>query len=281
LELEITRSGPLVVASGMDALAPAALALTVTFDAVATLGLVLMSYDGPFMRAMLPMTPDPRINLASQLADLLAASVIRGGCALLPMLGYSAALSPFGLSLYAFISAGMTAWMATKSYLAYQLSEGHLLFIESTGVTIHVPMVIAAEGLGIFMSWFVFTLVWLNRHVMKQPAAADPTTLALAYTNGQLQHQRAAVANWLASSDLEAPADEDADSLMEPLIQQDQHDAVAVEAAAAAAAADAIRGKLSVCRDGDADETASFVTAMSRTVTNASSVTLEPCGQSP
>ena len=266
----------------MDALAPAALALTVTFDAVATLGLVLMSYDGPFLRAMLPMTSDPRINLASQLADVLAASVIRGGCALLPMLGYSAALSPFGLSLYALISAAMTAWMATKAFLAYQLSEGHLLFVKSTGVTVHVPMVIAAEGLGIFMSWFVFTLVWLNRHVMKQPAAADSATFALAYSNSQLHHQRAAVASWLASSDLEAPADEDAQSLLEPLIDQDQPSAVAVApAGAAAAAADDRRSKLPICRDSSTDDAASFVTAMSRTMTNASSVSVEPCGQSP
>lgn len=49
----------------MDAIAPAALALSVSLDAVANLGLALMSYEGPFVRAMLPMTPDVRLNIAA------------------------------------------------------------------------------------------------------------------------------------------------------------------------------------------------------------------------
>lgn len=49
----------------MEAIAPAALALSVSLDAVASLGLVIMSYQGPFVKAMLPMTDDVRLNIAA------------------------------------------------------------------------------------------------------------------------------------------------------------------------------------------------------------------------
>jgi hypothetical protein len=49
----------------MEAIAPVALALSVSLDAVASLGLVLMSYTGPFVKAMLPMTDNVRLNIAA------------------------------------------------------------------------------------------------------------------------------------------------------------------------------------------------------------------------
>jgi hypothetical protein len=49
----------------MEAIAPAALALSVSLDAVASLGLVILSYQGPFVKAMMPMTDDVRLNIAA------------------------------------------------------------------------------------------------------------------------------------------------------------------------------------------------------------------------
>lgn len=50
----------------MEAIAPAALALSVSLDAVASLSLVILSYQGgTFMKAMLPMTDDVRLNIAT------------------------------------------------------------------------------------------------------------------------------------------------------------------------------------------------------------------------
>lgn len=49
----------------MEAIAPVALALSVSLDAVASLGLVLMSYSGSFVKAMLPMTDNVRLNIAA------------------------------------------------------------------------------------------------------------------------------------------------------------------------------------------------------------------------
>jgi hypothetical protein len=56
----------------MEAVAPAALALTVGLDAAASLGLVLMSYEGPFAKAILPSTHDARLDIAAGGAMLLA-----------------------------------------------------------------------------------------------------------------------------------------------------------------------------------------------------------------
>lgn len=53
----------------MDAIAPAALALSVSLDAVASLGLVIMSYQGPLVQAMLPMTDNVRLNIAAGETD--------------------------------------------------------------------------------------------------------------------------------------------------------------------------------------------------------------------
>lgn len=49
----------------MEAIAPAALALSVSLDAVASLGMVLMSYEGAFVKAMLPLTDNVRLNIAA------------------------------------------------------------------------------------------------------------------------------------------------------------------------------------------------------------------------
>lgn len=47
------------------AIAPAVLALSVSLDAVSSLGLVLMSYSGPFVGAMLPLTDNVKLNIAA------------------------------------------------------------------------------------------------------------------------------------------------------------------------------------------------------------------------
>lgn len=52
----------------MEAAAPAALALCISLDAVSSLGLVLMSYQGPFVAAMLPLTENVRLNIAAGMA---------------------------------------------------------------------------------------------------------------------------------------------------------------------------------------------------------------------
>ncbi|KAF6251502.1 hypothetical protein COO60DRAFT_1559269 [Scenedesmus sp. NREL 46B-D3] len=155
----------------MDAVAPAALALSISFDAVATLGLVLMSYEGPLGRALLPMTGDPHTNIAAGLGDIVLLTVLRGCLVLLPLLGIPAALS----------------WLG--AVFACQLADGHRFLVAGTGVTYHVPTLIAAEVLGVFMTWFMFALVMINRTVMLQPAGSDP---AVALAHSVLQHQQLA-----------------------------------------------------------------------------------------
>lgn len=190
--------------SSMDALAPAALALSITFDAVATLGLVLMSYEGPLWRALLPMTGDPHTNIAAGLGDIVLLTVLRGCLVLLPLLGIPAALSWLGVSLTALAEAGMSAYLAVKAVFAYQLAHGRKFLVADTGVTYHVPTLIAAELLGVFMTWFMFALVWINRSVMLQPANSDPAVaLARSVLHQQQMQQRMAVASWVASQ--EAP----------------------------------------------------------------------------
>eukprot|EP00775_Hariotina_reticulata_P008169 gene8169-8360_t len=136
----------------MAAIAPAALALSVTFDAVATLGLVLLSYEGPFQKAMFPRTSEAHVNIAAGLGDILLLTVARGCLVMLPILGISAALSWVGIAVAALAEAAMTAWLAVKAAFLYQLATGRRFLVADTGVAVHVPTLLAAELLGIFMT---------------------------------------------------------------------------------------------------------------------------------
>jgi hypothetical protein len=212
----------------MDALAPAALALTVAFDVAATTGLVLMSYSGPFLRALLPMTHDVRLDIAAGLADIVAGSLIRSCCALVPLLGTSLLASTAGLAVSAVGSIAMTAWMSAKGFLAYQMSQDRLLVVADTGVTLHTPTLLAADLLAIFMSWFVFFLIWVNRNVMKQLLVTEAALQAQAASGWAYQHtplnqQFAAVMSWLDSSEWTEPAEEP-----EPVEEEDPEQALLV-----------------------------------------------------
>lgn len=207
--------------------------------AVATLGLVLMSYEGSLLRALFPMTDDMHTNIAAGLGDIVLLTVLRGCLVLLPLLGISAALSWVGVGFTAVLEAGMTAWLIVKATFAYQLAHGHRFLVAATGVTYHVPTLIAAELLGVFMTWFMFALVWINRSVMLQPAGGDPAVaLARSVLHQQQMQQRLAVASWVNS---QATPEATGPELTAPLL------------AGAGAAAGV----------GDDIETASFVTARS------------------
>lgn len=105
------------------------------------------------------MTGDPHTNIAAGLGDIVLLTVLRGCLVLLPLLGIPAALSWLGVSLTALAEAGMSAYLAVKAVFAYQLAHGRKFLVADTGVTYHVPTLIAAELLGVFMTWFMFALV--------------------------------------------------------------------------------------------------------------------------
>lgn len=186
----------------MDAIAPAALALSVTFDAVATLGMVLMSFQGPIIKAMFPMTGNMHINTAAGLGDIIMLALVRGCLVLLPMLGVAASLSWPGVAVTAVLDAAMTAWLTTKAVYVYQLADARQFQVVETGVTYHLPTLIASEVLGVFMCWFLLALVLVSRRVMLQPAANDPAA-AVALSHSQLRQRHMRVKEWVSSS--EAP----------------------------------------------------------------------------
>lgn len=183
----------------MDAIAPAALALSVTFDAVATLGMVLMSFEGPIIRAMFPMTANTHINIAAGLGDIVVLALVRGCLVMLPMLGVAASLSWLGVAFTAVVDAAMTAWLIVKAVYVYQLADARRFQVAETGVTYHVPTLLASEILGVFMCWFLFALVWVNRRVMLQPASHDPAS-AVALSRSQLQQRQMRVREWVSST---------------------------------------------------------------------------------
>lgn len=199
----------------MDAIAPAALALSVTFDAVATLGMVLMSFEGPIVRAMFPMTANPHLNIATGLGDVVLLTLVRGCLVLLPMLGIAASLSWVGVTITALAEAAMSAWLITKAVLMYQLADARRFQVAETGVTYHLPTVIAAEVLGVFMCWFLFVLVLVNRGVMRQPAANDPAA-AVALSRSQLRQQQLRTREWVSTT--AAPEAYEGPELAAPLL---------------------------------------------------------------
>jgi hypothetical protein len=105
------------------------------------------------------MTGDPHTNIAAGLGDILLLTFLRGCLVMLPLLGIPAALSWLGVGLTALTEAGMSAYLVTKAVFAYQLADGRKFLVADTGVTYHVPTLIAAELLGVFMTWFMFALV--------------------------------------------------------------------------------------------------------------------------
>eukprot|EP00877_Chromochloris_zofingiensis_P012323 jgi/Chrzof1/7344/Cz02g20120.t1 len=201
----------------MEATAPAALALSVTFDAVSTLGLVLMSFDGPFVHAMLLSTANKRLQIAASLGDLLALALARGTWAMLPLLGVRAALSQVGMATTALLDILMTAWLLLKALLAVQVSDGHEIVIPDACVTVHVPMLLAAEVLGVFMTWLLFALMWVNRAVIKPSGGSgNRRSISLPHSSSQVE-PLVAVEDWLSQTDTEAAGDGDKDLSM-PLL---------------------------------------------------------------
>lgn len=178
---------------------------------------------------------------------------------MLPVLGLSATL-PWLAAAIATV-AGMSGWLITKAVFAYQLADGKTLFVPETGVTLHLPTLIAAEVLGVFMSWFLLVLVWINRRVMQQPAAGDPIIALHTRTAAAMQQQRLAVQQWVSEQEPAGVGPE----LTAPLLGA---------AAGAAAAAAAEEGEAGVFGGvGGVVDAASFVSARSRQLSNASWVT--------
>ena len=240
----------------MEAAAPAALALCISLDAVSSLGLVLMSYQGPFVAAMLPLTANVRLNIAAGkanapsvappslprpctactlhfhqhmcvclppslllapctstntcagcldstaagLGDLLLLTLLRGCLVMLPLFGLSATL-PW-LAAAGTTVAALTGWLVTKAVLVSQLAAGDKSYlVEQTGVTLHLPTLLAAEVLGIAMAWFLLGLVYFNRRVIAQPAAGDPIIALHTRSAAALQEQRMAVQDWVSQQE--------------------------------------------------------------------------------
>lgn len=189
---------------------------------------------------------------AAGLGDLLLLTFLRGCLVMLPLLGLSATL-PW-LAAAVTIVAALTGWLVTKAVLLHQLAAGAKSFLVApTGVTLHLPTLLAAEILGIFMAWFLLALVWINRRVMQQPAAGDPIIALHTRSAAALQQQRMAVQEWVIQQEPAGVGPE----LTAPLL-------------AAAAAAEAGEAGPSGAGAGVA---VSFASAQSRQGSNASWVT--------
>jgi hypothetical protein len=197
---------------------------------------------------MFPQTNDLHVNIAAGLGDILLLTVVRGCLVIMPILGISAALSWAGIAVAALAEAAMTVWLAVKAAFLYQLASGRRFLVADTGVALHVPTLLAAELLSIFMSWFLFALVWVNRSVMRQPAAAD-SAVALARSAALQQlRQRMAVQQWVSNQE---PA-EVGPELTAPLLSPQSM-----------APAEGMCAVLTT-RDADVDDSDSFLSARSR-----------------
>lgn len=159
---------------------------------------------GPAESACSAVAAPPVLHLAylhphpTGLGDLLLLTLLRGCLVMLPLLGLSATL-PW-LAAAVTIVAALTGWLAAKVALLHQLAAGHRSFlVQETGVTLHLPTLLAAEALGVFMAWFLLALVWVNRRVMQQPAAGDPIMVLQSRTAAAMQQQRMAVEEWVVS----------------------------------------------------------------------------------
>jgi len=195
-----------------------------------------------------PPLPAAALHAPAGLGDLLLLTLLRGCLVMLPLLGLSATLPWLAAALTTV--AAMTGWLVTKAVLAYQFADGRTLLVQQTGVTIHIPTLVAAEVLGVFMAWFLLVLVWFNRRVMQQPAAGDPIVALHTRTAAAMQQQRLAVQQWVSQQEPAGVGPE----LTAPLL-------------GAAAAAEAGETGLA------GDDAASFASAHSRQLSNASWVT--------
>jgi hypothetical protein len=199
---------------------------------------------------------------ATGLGDLLVATLLRGCLVMLPMLGLSATL-PW-LAAATTVVAAMTGWLTAKAVLLYQLADGNVFQVQDTGVTLHLPIVLAAEVLGAFMAWFLLVLVWVNRRVMMQPAAGDPI-ISLTRTAAAMQQQRMAVQQWISQQEPAGEGPGEGPDLTAPLLD-------------GAAAAEAGQAGFVV-----EDDAASFLSARLRQLSNSSWTTAEssPGGTAP
>lgn len=190
-------------------------------------------------------------STAAGLGDLLLLTMLRGCLVMLPLFGLSATL-PW-LAAAGTTVAALTGWLVTKAVLVSQLAAGGKSYlVEQTGVTLHLPTLLAAEVLGITMAWFLLGLVYFNRRVIAQPAAGDPIIALHTRSAATLQEQRMAVQDWVSQQEPAGVGPE----LTAPLL------------AAAVVAAEA--GEAGPSGVGVA---ASFASAQSRQGSNASWVT--------
>lgn len=168
-----------------------------------------------------PFPPSP----CTGLGDVLLLTLLRGCVVMLPLLGLSATVPWLCAAVTAVV--GMSSYLAAKAALLYQLAPaGRTLVVQDTGVSLHVPTLVAAEVLGLFMGWFLLVLVWVNRAVIRQPAAADPIMALHSRTAAAVAQQRLAVREWVTTHQ---PIGELEADLSVPLLAQ----AAAAEAGAA------------------------------------------------
>jgi hypothetical protein len=148
-------------------------------------------------------------------------------------------------------------------------------------VTLLLPVLLAAEALGVLMGCFLVLLAWVFRKTLLQPAAGDPAIALQA----ALQQQRMAVQEWVlgaggaraaAGAGLEGAGDEAGGGLTLPLLEGSSGGEIdggragdgGGRAAAAFDAADAAAGAADAAEAGRAgvvgSDSASFVSARSR-----------------
>ena len=103
-------------------LAPLLIVSAVAIDAATTLGLTLLCYDGgAIWSALLPRGLNSTERLACALIDLLAALLIRGAIALLPLVDSPHFLARPGMVLSGLVNGAVTLVLAAKAALALQV----------------------------------------------------------------------------------------------------------------------------------------------------------------
>lgn len=137
-----------------DSAAPAALAFSMSADLVATLSLTLSCLqEGPLVDALLPRTPDPWLNAATSLFDLLLAALLRSIITLAQLAaGRRAATAP-GLAAASVAHALICSWLIFKAGLAVSFAGGGVGgYIRVDDVTLGVTSLICTEALGVLFS---------------------------------------------------------------------------------------------------------------------------------
>lgn len=177
----------------LDTLSPALLALTVTFDLGATLGLVLLAYEGPFSEALLPLHAPPMIAIAASLSDLLALVVFRSINSLLPLFGVNTVGSSLSMAFQTLCSGTIISWMLVKLIFAARAATGKLLEVEGTRVTMHLPLLLGAEVLAALVTVFEYYIL-----VMSRPALLSRHGMSPGLSN--VSSQRQFLEKWLQES---------------------------------------------------------------------------------